>query len=285
MNLFKTNTGHLRNIWWVAVFFLVLAAITFPCILISQYYKREISIAEQAVIVIITSWICQLLRRKPFTELTGRFNYTWVQNLLKGCLIGAAIMILPAGFLYIGGWVKWENQSIDMWSFLSATGMFISVAVAEEFLFRGFIFQRLMSSMGIWAAQLIMAGYFLLIHFNNPGMVGTIKLLASLNIFLASIMFGLAFIKTRSLAMPLGIHFMANWVQGTLLGFGVSGNDEVGILKPTFGQAPEWVTGGTFGIEASLFGLIILIMITGSFYIWYPSGKLNHSTNSHKNLE
>ena len=108
-------------------------------------------------------------------------------------------------------------------------------------------------------------------------MVGSIKILASVNIFIASLLFGFAFIKTKSLAMPLGIHFMANWVQGTLLGFGVSGNDELGLLKPQFTMAPEWITGGTFGLEASLFGLVILILITGAFYIWYPSKELNNN--------
>lgn len=271
MNIFKTDTGNLRNIWWVAVFFLVLAAITFPVILLSQHYKFEITITYQAVIVITVTWICQLLRRKPLTEISGRLNGVWLKKLLVGVLIGAGLMILPATFLYMGGWVKWESQSIDMQSLLSATGLFISVAVAEEFLFRGFIFQRLISSTRVLAAQLIIAGYFLLIHINNPGMAGTVKLLASFNIFFASILFGLAFIKTRSLAMPIGIHFMANWVQGTLLGFGVSGNEETGLLKPVFTTAPEWLTGGDFGLEASLIGLIILLVATISFYIWYPT--------------
>lgn len=111
---------------------------------------------------------------------------------------------------------------------------------------------------------------FLLTHTNNPGMTGTIKLFASVNIFLASIMFGLAFIKTKSVAMPIGIHFMANWVQGALFGFGVSGNGESGILKPQFTKGPDWLMGGAFGLEASLPDLIILLAITVSFYIWYP---------------
>lgn len=275
MKLFKTSAGDLRNIWWVAIFFLVLAAITLPVILLSQYYNREVTITLQALIVICATWICQLLRKKPLTEVLGTLNFTWTKNLFSGVLIGGLLMFLPALILYLGGWVKWESQPINMKLLLAATAVFVSVAVAEEFLFRGFIFQRLISSIGIWAAQLIMAGYFLLIHINNPGMSGTIKLLASMNIFLASIMFGLAYIKTRSLAMPLGIHFMANWVQGTLLGFGVSGNDEVGLFKPQFTQAPEWITGGAFGLEASLFGLVSLILITGAFYIWYPSKELN----------
>jgi len=273
MKLFKTSAGQLRHIWWVAVFFLLLAAITFPFILLSQHYHRDVTIPQQALIVIAATWICQLLRKKPLAEIVGTFNFTWIKDLFWGILIGSLIMFLPAVLLYSGGWVKWERQSIDMPALLAATGLFIAVAVAEEFLFRGFVFQRLISSIGIWAAQIIMAGYFLLIHLNNPGMTGTIKLLASMNIFLASILFGMAFVKTKSLAMPIGIHFMANWVQGTLLGFGVSGNEEVGIFKPRFDLAPEWLTGGAFGLEASLFGLAVLIIITTLFYVWFPEIK------------
>ncbi len=277
MKLFKTNKGNLRNIWWVVIFFLVLAVLTFPVILFSQQYHWEITMSHQALIVIAATWISQLLRKRSLTEIVGKINFMWARDLFLGIIIGGLLMFLPAAILYLGGWVKWESQPVNMNALLTATTVFISVAVAEEFLFRGFIFQRLISSMGVWAAQLIIAAYFLLIHINNPGMVGSIKILASVNIFIASLLFGFAFIKTKSLAMPLGIHFMANWVQGTLLGFGVSGNDELGLLKPQFTMAPEWITGGTFGLEASLFGLVILILITGAFYIWYPSKELNNN--------
>lgn len=268
MNLFKDDKGNLRNIWWVTVFFLVLAALTFPVILIFQRLQWEISIALQAVIVIAATWICQLLRRKPIYEVVGRFNYGWFKNLSQGLLMGAVLMFIPALILYLGGWVSWENQSAALWPVLSATGLFVCVSVAEEFLFHGFIFQRLIGSIGVWAAQLIMAGYFLLIHINNPGMDGATKLLASVNIFVASLLFGLAFIKTKNLAMSIGIHFMANWVQGTLLGFGVSGSVETSLLKPVFNKGPLWLTGGTFGLEASFLGLVVLIVITGLLYFW-----------------
>ena len=83
-------------------------------------------------------------------------------------------------------------------------------------------------------------------------------------------MFGLAFIKTKSLAMPIGLHFMANWVQGTLLGFGVSGNEETSLLKPIFHNAPQWLTGGSFGLEASVPGLICVIASIIFIYKWEP---------------
>jgi membrane protease YdiL (CAAX protease family) len=146
--------------------------------------------------------------------------------------------------------------------------LFAGVAAAEELLFRGFVFQRLISGLGQWPAQLITAAFFLLTHLNNPGMTGTVKVIASINIFLASILFGLAFVRTGSLAMPLGLHWMANWVQGGILGFGVSGTEQLGLLKPVLGETPAWLTGGQFGLEASLPGLFCLVVILIVSYRW-----------------
>jgi membrane protease YdiL (CAAX protease family) len=270
-SLFLNKNGKLRNLWWVAVFFLVLAAITFPFILLSQHYKFEITILYQAVIVIAASLICQLLRKEPLSDLFGAFNIKWLKDLFAGLSIGALLMLIPALILFIFGAVSWQINTVDLSKILSVTIVFVAVAVAEEVLFRGFIFQRLISALGNWPAQLIIAGYFLLIHLNNPGMTGNIKLLAGINIFLASVMFGLAFLQTKSLSMPIGMHFMANWVQGVLLGFGVSGNEQLGFLKPIFNSASAWLTGGSFGLEASIPGLITVVITIIFLYRWKPA--------------
>ena len=153
----------------------------------------------------------------------------------------------------------------------SSASLFAGVAVAEELLFRGFVFQRLISGLGMWPAQLITAAFFLLSHVNNPGMTGSTKVMAGINIFLASIMFGLAFVRTKSLAMPLGLHWMANWVQGAILGLAVSGSEQSGLLKPVFGNAPVWLTGGQFGLEASLPGLLCVLIILLMLYMRKPT--------------
>jgi hypothetical protein len=118
---------------------------------------------------------------------------------------------------------------------------------------------------------LIIAAFFVLTHLNNPGMTGIVKVMASINIFLASIMFGIAFIRTRSLAMPLGLHLMANLMQGGILGFGVSGAQQFGLLKPIFAEAPLWLTGGQFGLEASLPGLICVVITLFMLYMRKPT--------------
>lgn len=61
--------------------------------------------------------------------------------------------------------------------------------------------------------------------------------------------------------MPIAIHFAANVIQGTILGFSVSGHDEVIILKPELAARYELLTGGKFGIEASLVGLLTLLLV------------------------
>lgn len=270
MNLLTKKSRKLRNLWWVAIFFIVLAAFTIPFVLVSKYYTWEITLTHQALIIICVSLICQLLKGDPLVEVIGNINIAWFKNLMKGLLTGALLMLAPAFFLYVGNWVSWESLPFNPRSLLSVTYLFVCVAVTEELLFRGFLFQQLVNSIGVWGTQLIISGYFLLTHMNNPGMAGNVKVFASINIFLASVTFGLAFIKTKSLAMPIGLHFMANWVQGVLLGFGVSGNEQSGFLKPVFNDASEWLTGGKFGLEASIPGLICIVICTIFLYYWNP---------------
>ncbi len=231
----------------------------------------DVSIGIQSIIVILASWICQLLRRKPLSELIGEFDARWFKELGLGGLVGSALMLVPALIMWILGWVDWQWNPAGLSTLISIVLLFAGVAVAEELLFRGFIFQRLIAGLGQWPAQLILAGYFLLTHLNNPGMTGDIKILASVNIFLASLIFGLAFIRTKSLAMPLGLHFMANLMQGGVLGFGVSGTDQSGLLKPVFSEVPDWLTGGQFGLEASVFGLICVVVTLIALSMWKPS--------------
>lgn len=95
----------------------------------------------------------------------------------------------------------------------------------------------------------------------QPAAIGAaVLLMAGVNIFAASILFGLAFLRTRSLAMPIGLHFMANVTQGVILGFGVSGTAEPALLRPIPTSGLGWLTGGAFGLEASLPGLIAVLV-------------------------
>ncbi len=272
-NIFHNTERKVRNIWWVVIFFFILSLFLFPLIILADYYNFEILIIYQAIIILAASVICQILRRKPQSDLTGKIDVVWFKELFIGWILGGALMILPALILTVLGYIHWQTNSYALSAITSGISTMLAVVIAEELLFRGFIFQRLIGAFGKWPAQLIMAGLFLLTHLNNPGMTGAIKILASINIFIASIMFGIAFIKTKKLAMPLGLHFMANLTQGTVLGFGVSGEKEISLLTPIFSNAPAWINGGDFGLEASILGLIFLLLLTISLHFWNTEKK------------
>lgn len=265
-NIFLNESNKVRSIWWIPIFFFFLVLFLFPAILVAQKKSVDVSIPIQAILIIIVTIICQLLRKESITAITGKFNIKWLRQLFIGLSIGAALMIVPAFILTILGFVHWQINDISFSTIILGFTVFVGVAIAEELLFRGFFFQRLIESFGKWPAQLIIAGLFLLTHINNPGMIGMTKIMASLNIFIASIMFGVAFIKTNSLAMPLGLHFMANFMQGTILGFGVSGEKEQSLFKAISVKCPIWLNAGEFGLEASLLGLVTVTIITIYFY-------------------
>ena len=140
--------------------------------------------------------------------------------------------------------------------------LFLASALGEELFCRGFLFQRLLDGLGVWPAQLIMAAFFLFTHWHNPGMTGAVRVLASINVCLASILFGWAYLRTRRLGLPLGIHWFANWTQGSLLGLGVSGHATTGLFTPARIPGPDWWTGGSFGLEASIPGLLCVAGMT-----------------------
>jgi len=264
-NVLKNAAGRLRNGWWIAIFFVVLAALLFPLILLSG--QQAVPIWAQALIILFATVICQALRRKPLAEVTGALNATWLIQVALGAAIGALLMLAPAFVLLLTGAARWSMSEQGAAALLPAVTLMAAVAIAEEFLFRGFIFQRLIDGLGQWWAQLIIGGLFVLTHSTALEGAGALGYLAGLNIFVASLMFGFGFIKTRSLAMPIGIHFAANFVQGGVLGFGVSGNDEQGLLTPTL-TGPDWLIGAAFGLEASLPGLICVIAITVALWRW-----------------
>ena len=263
--LFSSESGP-RGSWWVVIFLLLLAALLFPTILLSDHYGFEVTYWHQVLIIIMVTVFCQAFRGESIFELVGTLNNDWLRKLGVGLLLGSALMIVPALVLNLAGYVQWQVNSISAMDFMTSLSIMLSVVIAEELLFRGFIFQRLIESFGNWPAQLLMGALFLLTHLGNPGMSGAIKIFASINFFIASILFGIAYIKTRSLAMPFGIHFMANVMQGNILGFGVSGERENSLFIPILDNAPTWITGGTFGLEASIIGLGSLTILTTWLY-------------------
>jgi membrane protease YdiL (CAAX protease family) len=259
MNDIKVVPSRLREGAWAAGFLALLAALLAPLLVWSEANGHEVSVAEQAVLILAVTWLCQRLRKQPLSEAVGKLGPASMRQFLLGIVLGAILMLAPAALLALSGATRWTVHPSSSELVVSAIIAMLAVAFAEELLFRGFLFQRLLGAIGLWPAQLVVAGLFLLTHMSNPGMDGAARMIAGANIFAASLLFGFAYVRTRSLAMPIGIHWAANLVQGPVLGLGVSGTATASLLAPEQVLTQSWLTGGAFGLEASVPGLIIIM--------------------------
>jgi len=170
-----------------------------------------------------------------------------------GILIGVAIFCIVTaiaavlgGFRIIGtrGWG-------DIWLWL---GIALSSGMAEEAVFRGVIQRKLEAMFGTWAALVATSAFFGLAHLMNPGATMFAAFAIACE---AGVMLGAAYLLTRRLWLPIGIHMGWNFTQGWVFSIPVSGSPPPKGLLETQLTGPEWLTGGAFGLEASFIALVV----------------------------
>lgn len=276
--VFADAEGQLRNGWWIAIFVVVLACLGVPATWATSALRNAgvpgaWLMPATFLVTLAATWVCTRLRKEPLASVGFRLDRRWALEFALGSGLGAAVMAVAAGLVWAAGGVRFGlDPQGGLGALLSGLHLFTWVALFEEGLFRGFLFQRLRDGLGAPAAQLLLALLFAYAHWGNPGMQGATKAWATLNIALAAVFLGLAYLRTSSLALPVGIHLGWNWTQGNVLGFGVSGTtDQHGWLKPVFLGRPDWVTGGAFGLEASVFGVVAVLLGIGLLWRWRPS--------------
>ena len=170
-----------------------------------------------------------------------------------GALIGAGLFVVTIGILAllasytVVGFNGWQVLAIP---FIGATvsGLF------EEILFRGLLFRLLEEGLGSVLALLLSAVVFGGLHLlnENATLIGALSVM-----FEAGIMLAAAFMWTRRLWLPIGIHFAWNFTQSGIFGIAVSGNDPLpGLLRSAL-AGPAWLTGGAFGAEASAVAVVL----------------------------
>jgi len=138
-------------------------------------------------------------------------------------------------------------------------------AVIEEILSRSFMLGGLVVLLrSRWVAVLVSAIYFGAAHAANPG--ATVVSIASH--FLGGVMYAVAYLGSRRIWMPFGVHFTWNFVQGLVLGFPVSGMTTPRLLQQA-ATGPDWLTGGSYGPEAGLVGLCARLLVILMLLAWF----------------
>ncbi|MEQ1755756.1 MAG: CPBP family intramembrane glutamic endopeptidase [Micropepsaceae bacterium] len=179
-----------------------------------------------------------------------------VPDFLAGGTVGVFIFVVGLAGAFLGGWAQYDPD----FSKVSMPAMAIGAlsmtlgAAGEEIMLRGYVLQELMSKFSMFTSVLVSSVIFAGLHLSAL-LHSPMALIGALNIFAASVLLSLAYLATRSLWLPIGIHMGWNFAQGPLLGINVSGNDFASGWHPVTLSGPEMMTGGSFGFEASLLGL------------------------------
>ncbi|WP_316413606.1 CPBP family intramembrane glutamic endopeptidase [Mesoterricola silvestris] len=199
------------------------------------------------------------LEDRSLPSLGLRPGAAWARDFALGAAGGCGIILLSALLAYAAGGFHLVRGA-GAGALAPGAAFYFLPAFSEELAFRGYLFQRVEWGLGTLGALLLLSVLFSIAHFSNPGMAGPTAVFAAVNIFLAGVVLGLAYLGTRSLALPFGLHLGWNWCQGSLLGFGVSGTEAVGCFAPVPHARAAWLTGGAFGLEGGLACTLVCLL-------------------------
>lgn len=178
--------------------------------------------------------------------------------------LGAGLLITFIGMvgiflveLLLGG-IRIVGMQFDEVAITTALRDITVGAVTEELLYRSLLLSGLVVVLGgrKWAAVIISAVVFGVVHLSNPGA----SYISAFGNALGGMIYGIAFLGGQNIWLPLGLHFSWNFSQGPILGFPVSGFDFGGLIRQeTTGSA--LLIGGAYGPEAGLVGMIFRFVI------------------------
>lgn len=265
--IFLKNEGKLRNGWKILIFFLLF----FATFMIIDFIRSFLPTGDLSMEVIISEFVflssvaistlimMRVFEKSRFIEIGLKIRSKTTYEILIGLIIGfvmIAIVVIPNVIL---GYYEYDftlNQIFP--EIFKATLFFLLVAFAEEILFRGYPFQRLIDGTNPLIATLIFSLLFSLAHLQNPN----VNSIALINVFLAGVWLSSAYVKTRSLWFPISLHFSWNFFQGYLFSLPVSG---INLFETVFYveiKSKNLISGGEFGPEGSILASIVLVAAT-----------------------
>jgi membrane protease YdiL (CAAX protease family) len=192
----------------------------------------------------------------------------WLERLLLGLVGGTVIFSIAvaiAGALGIYRIVGVGSLNGLLAALIVPT---VGAAVTEEMLFRGILFRWLEQFGGSWLALLLTSAFFGAAHLMNENA----SMIAAVGIALeAGVMLGAAYMLTRSLWLPMGLHAAWNFTQGEIYDIPVSGTTADGMVDAQL-SGPPLLSGNGFGLEASLIAIVVATLF-GEWLLWLAIRK------------
>ena len=209
-----------------------------------------------------------ILEELPWRSLGASFHKGWLKDLVIGSALGFLTLAVGVVVAMVGRGVSFSinpvNWSAVIKSMIGSVVLLVVAAFAEEAMFRGYALQTLTRAKLAWLGVALTLALFGVAHLTNPN---TVPGFTFINTSIAGLWFAIAYLRTRSLWLPLGLHWAWNWALGWFFGLPVSGLKVASHpLMTASDTGPFWLTGGTYGIEGGLAGTIALAL--GTLVIW-----------------
>src|SRR5712692_731159 len=259
-SIFLDSAGHVRPLFR-ALLFVALAYVFLSPVqttvgaltrgLPQRWFLPLVYVALNAVLLCLTWLFLRALDQRGFRALGLWVGPGWGRELAAGAGIGAALAALVVGGIVVLHGIRYSglaaaNASIAL-GILRVGGLLFLAAAYEEILFRGYAFQRLVDALGSWGAVLVVSALFGVSHLRNPAVTP----LSTANTVLGGMLFSVAYLKTRALWLPIGLHWAWNFLLGPVLSLCVSGFQFGRPLFQTAIVGPVWLSGGAYGPEGS----------------------------------
>jgi hypothetical protein len=216
-------------------------------------------LAAAGIAIAVYLLLVRRVERRPVTEL-GALDAPG--GLGRGAALGLLAFAVTIGVIAAFGGYRVTGLG-SAGGGVSALGLAIGAAAAEEVVFRGVVFRVLEELTGSWVALAASAALFGAAHLANPEATlwGAVAIAVE-----AGLMLGICYVATRSLWLPIGLHLGWNFAEAGIFGAPMSGSGSGGdgLLASTF-SGPVALTGGAFGPEASVVAVLVCLAVAGGF--------------------
>ncbi|MET9224220.1 type II CAAX endopeptidase family protein [Lentzea sp. NPDC003310] len=224
-----------------------------PLTLVAGFVAAALALAAYA-------WIVRRTEHREPTEVSLK---SAPGALGRGVLIGLAMFVaVIANIAFLGGYEVRGFGSVT--GAVAIFGFMVAVAVTEELLYRGVLFRIVEERLGTWLSLALSGLVFGFAHIFNPNATVWSSLAIAVE---AGLMLGAAYVATRNLWVPIGVHFAWNFAQGGVFSTSVSGQDAPQGLLYGVTSGPAILTGGDFGPEASAYSVLAGVVVTAAF-LW-----------------
>ena len=277
------ESGLLRAGWRIMAFFGIFMGLTAGGMLATRSVLGSLKKGSdlQYVILAITATLAVFIARKyldkqTMTSLGLKWDRLAILDVLFGILNSAFVMtcvyfvMLWTNLIEFDGFSWWADEASANTVFrstaiLTVLSVFFNLAIVawwEELVFRGYILQNMISGMGLMWSIVLTSSLFAFLHALNPD--ATILSILIIAVITPQLIY--AYLKTRQLWLPIGLHLGWNFFQASIFGFAASGQVSPSLIAQT-PVREDWLSGGKFGAEGSV--LILPFTILSFFLIHY----------------